>query len=446
MEDPQEAWLPITESRNGNVATAVFHLLSSGIGIQALLLPVAFATLGWVWGAISLSVAFTWQLYTIWILVQLHEPIPGIRTRYSRYLQLAIAAFGPKLGKLLAIFPVMYLSGSTCIMLIIKGAGVMELLFKLMCEGGATCDAKSLTGAEWFLVFTCMAIALAQRPNLNSIAGFSLVGAISAIGYCTLIWAMPISKDRPSGVSYDSRKGGSSVAGMFDVLNAIGIIMLAFRGHNLVLEIQGTLPSSLTNPSKRTMWRGVSVSYTIVAMCQFPLAIAGFWAYGNKIPSNGGMLTAFMQFHGRDTSRFVKGLVYLLVVINCLSSFQIYAMPVFDNLEFRYISMKNRRCPWWVRSGFRLFFGGMAFFIAVALPFLPSLAPLVGGITLPLTLAYPCFMWILIKKSHQKGHDAVWCLNLGLGCLGIVLSVLLVVAAARNLAIKGLHASFFKPQ
>ena len=158
------------------------------------------------------------------------------------------------------------------------------------------------------------------------------------------------------------------------------------------------------------------------------------------------MLTAFMQFHGRDTSRFVKGLVYLLVVINCLSSFQIYAMPVFDNLEFRYISMKNRRCPWWVRSGFRLFFGGMAFFIAVALPFLPSLAPLVGGITLPLTLAYPCFMWILIKKPHQKGHDAVWCLNLGLGCLGIVLSVLLVVAAARNLAIKGLHASFFKPQ
>ncbi|KAJ6365397.1 hypothetical protein OIU76_030217 [Salix suchowensis] len=50
MDDPQEAWLPITESRSGNVVTAVFHLLSSGIGIQALLLPVAFATLGWAWG------------------------------------------------------------------------------------------------------------------------------------------------------------------------------------------------------------------------------------------------------------------------------------------------------------------------------------------------------------------------------------------------------------
>jgi len=39
-----------------------------------------------------LSVAFVWQLYTIWILVRLHESVAGIR--YSRYLHLAMAAFG----------------------------------------------------------------------------------------------------------------------------------------------------------------------------------------------------------------------------------------------------------------------------------------------------------------------------------------------------------------
>ncbi|KAJ6874201.1 hypothetical protein NC651_032896 [Populus alba x Populus x berolinensis] len=72
-------------------------------------------------------------------------------------------------------------------------------------------------------------------------------------------------------------------------------------------------------------------------------------------------------------------------------------MPVFNNLEFRYTCMKNKRCSWWVRTGFLLFFGGLAFFIAVAFPFLPSLAALIGGIALPLTLAYPCFMWISIQ-------------------------------------------------
>lgn len=45
--NPQDAWLPITESRKGNTLTAALHLLSSGIGTQALLLPFAFISLGW---------------------------------------------------------------------------------------------------------------------------------------------------------------------------------------------------------------------------------------------------------------------------------------------------------------------------------------------------------------------------------------------------------------
>lgn len=46
-QNEQEAWLPITESRNGNTFSVTFHLLCSGFGMQALLLPVAFGTLGW---------------------------------------------------------------------------------------------------------------------------------------------------------------------------------------------------------------------------------------------------------------------------------------------------------------------------------------------------------------------------------------------------------------
>lgn len=45
--DPHDAWLPITESRNGNAYYAAFHTLCSGIGIQALVLPVSFTILGW---------------------------------------------------------------------------------------------------------------------------------------------------------------------------------------------------------------------------------------------------------------------------------------------------------------------------------------------------------------------------------------------------------------
>ena len=44
------------------------------------------------WGIISLTVAYYWQLYTLSILVKLHEAVPG--RRYNRYVELAQAAFG----------------------------------------------------------------------------------------------------------------------------------------------------------------------------------------------------------------------------------------------------------------------------------------------------------------------------------------------------------------
>ncbi|KAK2989655.1 hypothetical protein RJ640_026891, partial [Escallonia rubra] len=437
IPNPQDAWLPITESRKGNAWTSAFHLVCSGIGIQVLVLPVAFAALGWFWAIICLSAAFVWQLYTIWLLVHLHQSAP--RTRYSRYLHLSVAAFGGRLGKLLGIFPVMYLSGGTCVMLIITGGGTMKLFYQIMCGD------EALNAAVWFLAFTCLAIAVALVcPNLNSLAGVSLVGATTAIGYCSLIWIFSISKGRSDDLSYSPPAAATSeMSRVCGILNALGVVALAFRGHNIVLEIQGSMPSSPQNPSHRPMWKGVIMSYLLVAMCIFPVAVGGYWAYGNKVAATGGMFSALLKFHGNTMSKFVVGLIYLLVVLNCLSTFQIYAMPVFDNLERGYTNKKNKRCSRWLRSGFRVLFGGLVYFVSVALPFLGSLAALIGGIALPLTFSYPCFMWIAMKKPQRS--SAMWFLNLGLGCLGILLSVLTVAAAVWNLVSKGLNANFFKP-
>lgn len=74
-----------------------------------------------------------------------------------------------------------------------------------------------------------MAIVVAQCfPNLNSMA----------IVYCTMIWALSISKGRPRDISYDPLPLESTIATYGGILNALGIIFLAFRGHNVILEIQ----------------------------------------------------------------------------------------------------------------------------------------------------------------------------------------------------------------
>lgn len=31
------------------------------------------------------------------------------------------------------------------------------------------------------------------------------------------------------------------------------------------------------------MWRGAKVAYVFIAMCVFPVAIGGYWAYGNLV-------------------------------------------------------------------------------------------------------------------------------------------------------------------
>ena len=142
----------------------------------------------------------------------------------------------------------MYLSGGTCVMLIITGGGTMKQLFKTLCENdnGKTCNAHALSGAEWFLVFTCVAILIAQLPNLNSMAMVSLVGAVTSITYCTLFWVLSVKKGKPNNVSYSSSlsQEHTPVAKISDVLNAIGIIVLAFRGHNVLLEIQASISIS----------------------------------------------------------------------------------------------------------------------------------------------------------------------------------------------------------
>ncbi|KAJ4962328.1 hypothetical protein NE237_022267 [Protea cynaroides] len=279
--NPMDDWLPITESRNGNVFSSAFHCLNSGIGFQALLLPLAFTVLGWTWGIVCMSLAFGWQLYTLWLLTQLHESVTG--TRYSRYLHLAKAAFGQKKGKLMALLPIMYLSGGTCVALITLGGGSMKFFFHIVCTGA--CLADTLTTVEWFLVFTVCAIVLAQLPNLNSIVSVSVIGAITALIYCTMIWVVSIAHGRVASASYEPLlPSTSSTAEAFSIVNALGIIGFAFRGHNLLLEIQGTMPSTLKHPSQVPMWRGVKFAYLLIAVCLYSLAIGGYWTYGNLKP------------------------------------------------------------------------------------------------------------------------------------------------------------------
>lgn len=139
----------------------------------------------------------------------------------------------------MTLIPTIYLSSGTCITLVMIGGATSKLLLNTIV--GNTYEDKNdtpLSMIEWYLVFTCLAVVLSQLPNLNSIAGVSLIGAIASVSYCTIIWVVSVIEGRHVGVSNEQPDKVSGVARVCDVLNALGIVAFAFRGHNLVLEIQ----------------------------------------------------------------------------------------------------------------------------------------------------------------------------------------------------------------
>lgn len=132
--------------------------------------------------------------------------------------------------------------------------------------------------------------------------------------YSTIAWAASLNKGKQSDVEYGykSPSAGGTVLSFF---NALGSVAFAYAGHNVVLEIQSTIPSTPEKPSKKPMWRGVIVAYIIVALCYFPVAIIGFWAFGNTV--NDDILISL------EKPRWLIATANMMVVIHVIGGYQV---------------------------------------------------------------------------------------------------------------------------
>lgn len=50
------------------------------------------------------------------------------------------------------------------------------------------------------------------------------------------------------------------------------------------------MPTDPLYPSRHRMWRGVTAAYVVIAVLIFPLAIGGYWAYGNMVCSTSSLV------------------------------------------------------------------------------------------------------------------------------------------------------------
>ncbi|KAK9104203.1 hypothetical protein Scep_021047 [Stephania cephalantha] len=396
-EKELEAWLPITSSRNAKWWYSAFHNVTAIVGAGVLSLPYAMSQLGWGPGIAVLSLSWIITLYTLWQMVEMHELVPG--KRFDRYHELCQHAFGEKLGLYIVIPQQLMVQVGSDIVYMVTGGKSLQKAYNTLCTSSSWCKDIRLT--YWIMIFAAPHLFISQLPNFNSIWIISLAAAVMSITYSTIAWTTTLHKGIEADVQYGPRS--STTPGMvFDFLSALGNISFAYAAHSVVLEIQATIPSTPQVPSKKPMWKGVLLAYFIVAACYFPVALIGYRMFGNTVQDN--ILISL------EKPAWLIGVANLFVFVHVVGSYQVFAVPVFDQMETFMVKKMRLKPSLRLRVIGRSLYVGLTMFIGMSFPFFGGLLGFFGGFAFaPTTYFLPCIIWLIIFKP--KRYSLSWFIN-----------------------------------
>uniref|UniRef100_A0A453S0Z6 Amino acid transporter transmembrane domain-containing protein n=3 Tax=Aegilops tauschii subsp. strangulata TaxID=200361 RepID=A0A453S0Z6_AEGTS len=420
-------WLPITSSRNAKWWYSAFHNVTAMVGAGVLSLPYAMSELGWGPGIAVLIISWVITLYTLWQMVEMHEMVPG--KRFDRYHELGQHAFGDKLGLWIVVPQQLIVEVGVNIVYMVTGGRSLKKFHDVICDG----KCKDIKLTFFIMIFASVHFVLSQLPNLNSISGVSLAAAVMSLSYSTIAWGASVDKGKMVDVDYNLR-ATTTPGKVFGFFGALGEVAFAYAGHNVVLEIQATIPSTPEKPSKKPMWKGVVVAYIVVALCYFPVALIGYWAFGNSVDDN--ILITL------NKPTWLIATANMMVVIHVIGSYQIYAMPVFDMIET--VLVKKLKFPpgLTLRLIARTLYVAFTMFVAITFPFFGGLLGFFGGFAFaPTTYFLPCIMWLAIYKP--KRFSLSWFTNWVCIVLGVCLMILSPIGGLRQIILDSKTYKFY---
>uniref|UniRef100_A0A9I9D8X1 Amino acid transporter transmembrane domain-containing protein n=1 Tax=Cucumis melo TaxID=3656 RepID=A0A9I9D8X1_CUCME len=419
-------WLPITSSRNAKWWYSAFHNVTAMVGAGVLSLPSAMANLGWGPGVTVLVLSWIITLYTLWQMVEMHEMVPG--KRFDRYHELGQHAFGEKLGLYIVVPQQLIVQVGTNIVYMVTGGQSLKKFHDIVCP-----SCKSIKLTYFIMIFASVQFVLSHLPSFNSMSGVSLAAAVMSLTYSTIAWTTSIAKGVQPDVDY-GLKASTTTGKVFNFLNALGDVAFAYAGHSVVLEIQATIPSTPEKPSKRAMWKGVLVAYIVVALCYFPVALIGYWTFGNSVKDN---ILISLEKPG-----WLIALANMFVVIHVIGGYQIYSMPVFDMIETVLVKKMHFKPSFLLRFIARNIYVALTMFIGITFPFFGGLLGFFGGFAFaPTTYFIPCVIWLLMYKPKKFGLS--WCTNWICIILGVLLTVLSPIGGLRNIIIQAKNYHFY---
>ncbi|KAK9997840.1 hypothetical protein SO802_017443 [Lithocarpus litseifolius] len=220
---------------------------------------------------------------------------------------------------------------------------------------------------------------------------------------------------------------------MFCVFNALGQISFAFAGHAVALEIQATIPSTPESPSKVPTWKGALGAYFINAICYFPVALIGYWAFGQDVDDN--VLVNLKK------PVWLIASANLMVVIYIIGSYQVYAILVFELLDRMMVKKINFPPGIALRLIARSSYVAYTLFVGITFPFFGDLLGFFGGFGFSPTSYSPSIMWLVIKKP--KRFSAKWIISWSCIFVGFFIMLPSTIGGFRNIIADASTYSFY---
>ncbi|XP_027101964.2 lysine histidine transporter 1 [Coffea arabica] len=422
-----DEWLPITSSRNAKWWYSAFHNVTAMVGAGVLSLPYAMSKLGWGPGVTVMVLSWIITLYTLWQMVEMHEMVPG--KRFDRYHELGQHAFGEKLGLWIVVPQQLVVEVGVDIVYMVTGGKSLKKFHDLVCSK----PCKDIKTTYFIMIFASVHFVLSHLPNFNSISGVSLAAAVMSLSYSTIAWGASVKKGVQPDVEY-GYKATTTAGTLFNFFGALGDVAFAYAGHNVVLEIQATIPSKPGKPSKVPMWRGVVVAYIVVALCYFPVAFIGYWMFGNSVEDN--VLLSL------NKPTWLIAMANMFVVVHVIGSYQIYAMPVFDMIETVLVKKLRFKPSWTLRFVSRNIYVAFTMFVGLTFPFFGGLLGFFGGFAFaPTTYFLPCIMWLAVYKPRR--YSLSWITNWICIILGVLLMVIAPIGGLRQIILEAKTYKFY---
>lgn len=135
--------------------------------------------------------------------------------------------------------------------------------------------------------------------------------------YSTIAWTASRHKGVKKDVQY-GYKATTPAGTVFNFFTALGDVDFAYAGHNVVLEIQATIPSTPEKPSKGPVWKGVLLAYFVVVLCYFLVALIGYRMFENQVKDN-------ILISLEKPARLIA-MANMFVVVHVIGSYQVQTL------------------------------------------------------------------------------------------------------------------------